>query len=370
MQFNIYNSLVLAGIIQGFLFTIVVLSIKKYRTKGSIFLIGLIFTYSLSMLMYILADIGVFALIDMYAYLYLPFAALIPPLFYLFVLYYLNKNQTLNTKKKLLFIPFIVLLIGTLFCRIAYLTGIEPNPITGMYLFIIRVTEVFSSVFCIVLLLLAFLKILRYERENESFDLKVIRHNLTWLKITIGIMFILTLEWVRLTYINIFMDNKNPTFYSLWIGMTGIIYWLGHIGIHKFGILEERHKIRQSTLLTKKNGNSSFNSKHILEFKRLLEQEKLFLDYSISLESIAKKMSVSSSHLSRMIKSELNTSFTEYVNSLRVNEAKQYLKNPEFSNYTITAIGLEAGFNSKSTFHDVFKKITGVTPLRFKKQAV
>ena len=99
MQFNIYNSLVLAGIIQGFLFTIVVLSIKKYRTKGSIFLIGLIFTYSLSMLMYILADIGVFALIDMYAYLYLPFAALIPPLFYLFVLYYLNKILIILVKK-------------------------------------------------------------------------------------------------------------------------------------------------------------------------------------------------------------------------------------------------------------------------------
>lgn len=369
MEFNIYNSLVLAGIIQGFLFTAVVLSIKKYRTKGSVFLIGLILTYSLSMLMYILADIGVITLIDMYAYLYLPFAALIPPLFYMYVLFFLNKNQEFNNTHKLLFIPFVILLIGTLFCRLIYISGIETNPISSVYLLLIRTTEIFSSVFCVILLTIAYRIIIIYEKKNEDFNLSTIKLNLNWLKITIVIMFVLTLEWIRLTYINIFVPTKSPTFYSLWIGMTGIIYWLGHIGIYKFGILEERHRIRQNILLTKKNGISSYNNKHIQEFERLINEEKLFLDYSLSLESIADKMGVSSGHLSRMIKSELNTSFTEYINLLRVNEAKQYLKNPEFSNYTITAIGLEAGFNSKSTFHDVFKKLTGFTPLRFKKQA-
>lgn len=369
MNFNIYNSLVLAGIIQGFLFSAVVLSIKKFRTKGSIFLIGLIFIYSLSMLMYILADVGVVSLIDMYAYMYLPFAAAIPPLFYIYVLFFLDKNRKINNTKKILFLPFIILSIGTLYCRIVYLTGIQTNPMSSVYLFIIRATEIFSSIFCVVLLILAFRKIVTYEKNNQGFNISTIKLNLNWLKITIVIMFILTLEWIRLTYINIFIPNKTPTFYSLWIGMTGIIYWLGHIGIYKFGILEERHKIRQNILLTTKNGNSSYNNKHVQEFKRLINEEKLFLDYSLSLESIAKKMGLSSGHLSRIIKSELNASFTDYVNNLRVNEAKHYLKNPEFSNYTITAIGLEAGFNSKSTFHDVFKKLTGVTPLRFKKQA-
>jgi len=53
-----------------------------------------------------------------------------------------------------------------------------------------------------------------------------------------------------------------------------------------------------------------------------------------------------------------------------VNEAKSYLKNPEFSNYTITAIGLEAGFNSKSSFYEVFKKATGTTPFSYKKEGL
>ena len=63
----------------------------------------------------------------------------------------------------------------------------------------------------------------------------------------------------------------------------------------------------------------------------------------------------------------MNTSFPDYLNSYRIEEAKSYLKNPEFSKYTIVSIGLEAGFNSKSSFYSVFKKATGQTPATFKK---
>jgi len=55
---------------------------------------------------------------------------------------------------------------------------------------------------------------------------------------------------------------------------------------------------------------------------------------------------------------------------LRVEEAKTYLIDNEFANYTLVAIGLEAGFNSKSAFNSSFKKITGKTPSQFKQRHI
>jgi AraC-like DNA-binding protein len=55
---------------------------------------------------------------------------------------------------------------------------------------------------------------------------------------------------------------------------------------------------------------------------------------------------------------------------MRVNQAKSLLLDADYSNYTITSIGLESGFNSKSTFYTVFKKHSGCTPVQFKEAII
>ena len=75
------------------------------------------------------------------------------------------------------------------------------------------------------------------------------------------------------------------------------------------------------------------------------------------------------SSLSKLINGNFEVNFSDYINQLRVEEARKALLNPEFNNYTIVAVGLECGFNSKSTFYTAFRKITGQTPSEFRKQA-
>jgi AraC-like DNA-binding protein len=154
----------------------------------------------------------------------------------------------------------------------------------------------------------------------------------------------------------------------LWIGLSIVIYWLGHLGIYKFAVLEERKKIRTFSATSEQFSIvEKQKNEHIIAIEKILIEDKNYLDASLTLEKVADQLQLSKSHLSRIINTELKTSFTEYLNALRVEEAKRYLANPDFSNYTLVAVGLEAGFNSKSTFNLAFKKLTGLTPSQFKK---
>ena len=59
----------------------------------------------------------------------------------------------------------------------------------------------------------------------------------------------------------------------------------------------------------------------------------------------------------------------DFVNSYRVEEVQRRLVDPSSAHLTVLAIGLEAGFNSKSSFNAVFKKHTKMTPSQYQQHA-
>jgi AraC-like DNA-binding protein len=62
----------------------------------------------------------------------------------------------------------------------------------------------------------------------------------------------------------------------------------------------------------------------------------------------------------------LGQRFSEYLNNFRVEEFKNLLKQPIYQKYSILALGMEVGFNSKATFNAAFKKFTQQTPSEYK----
>ena len=69
-----------------------------------------------------------------------------------------------------------------------------------------------------------------------------------------------------------------------------------------------------------------------------------------------------------VINKHFGTNFFEFVNSYRVEEAKQLLTDPAHSYKTILDILLESCFNSKSAFHRFFKRLAGMPPSEYRKQ--
>ena len=101
-----------------------------------------------------------------------------------------------------------------------------------------------------------------------------------------------------------------------------------------------------------------------------MEKEKPYLEMGLTLAVLAGKLFVSSNHLSQVINEKLNKSFFDFVNGYRVEEAKRLLVSPLSSRLSILGIGMEAGFSSKSAFYTSFKKLTGMTPSKFKVQGL
>lgn len=101
---------------------------------------------------------------------------------------------------------------------------------------------------------------------------------------------------------------------------------------------------------------------------RLLNTEKIYQDPELSLTAVAEKLNISSTYLSQLVNQCNKKNFSEFINSYRVRDAEYMLMDSDFSNYTILSIGLEAGFNSKSTFYAAFKKYTGVTPTQYREK--
>jgi len=370
MGFNIYNSLILAGVVQGFIFGVIVSFSEKYRAKSTLFLVALIVSYSMGNLQYLLPDIGAMTLQKMYSFVYLPLASVMAPISYFYVLTFLEPERKNSRLELAMFIPFLLFLALVLVFRVILLFDAANDSVYTTFKSIINIHEVFSVALTVVILAIVIHTLFNHEKASKNFNMEVIRPQLNWLKSTMIFIFLLTLLWAYLTYINLVYPERYVSYYSLWLGLAASIYWLGHIGIYKFGENEDRKKIRKYAIeqmmpvLSVKTKNE-----HIKAFEQLLTNEKIYLNSKLSLDLVADSLGLSPSYLSRTINAELGTSFSDYVNAFRVEAAKNFLENPEFSNYTIVSIGLEAGFNSKSAFFDVFKKATGKTPSEYKKES-
>jgi len=98
----------------------------------------------------------------------------------------------------------------------------------------------------------------------------------------------------------------------------------------------------------------------------LMEMEQIYKDEGLSLEKLAKELYLTPHQLSEFLNNELRTNFNQYVNAYRIKEAQSMLLTRRDS--SILSIAFSVGFNSKSSFNEYFKRITGMPPSEYRRQ--
>ncbi|QBA64235.1 helix-turn-helix domain-containing protein [Muriicola soli] len=372
----IINFLLIAGAIQGFIFFGVTFLLKKKIGPAILFLILTVLFISLNNLQAWLIDSGYSTGLFYLKHMLVPWYLLILPCFYSFLLYYLKVDEKLKSFINLaLWILLAELVIRTIL--IAYVYYLEPSKDVSVIEGYTAMEEVINAIFSLIIfskaIILVFKKTSLYS-EILSFD------DIKWIKAFLILGSAVFLLWIIAMVV--FNSTGNETaYYPLRLATSFILYWIGYQGLFRYTIIQDRILLRKSfpqQLLTKeltKRGNdqkSDFvNEKHNKSFSELEElilTHQKYLDPLLSLEKLAAELAISPGHLSKLINVYSGQHFSDYINGYRIEQSKKLLSDSTFQPYTIVAIGLECGFNSKSTFYTAFKKFTGQTPSDFRAQ--
>jgi len=97
----------------------------------------------------------------------------------------------------------------------------------------------------------------------------------------------------------------------------------------------------------------------------LMAEEQPWLEPELTLTEVAKRLRLTPGLLSKVINTGCGQNFNDFVNTYRVREAQRLLADPRFAHYSLVGVALESGFNSRSTFNRVFKKLVGQAPSEF-----
>ncbi len=149
-----------------------------------------------------------------------------------------------------------------------------------------------------------------------------------------------------------------------------IICWYLYKALNDPGLfrnIDSKLKLVSEIILEEKKIEPEILNEDLLKLKKYMIDEKPFLNPALTIQDISKEMNVPVRELSVLINHQLGQHFYDFVNTYRIENAMEILKDATKSKVTILEILYEVGFNSKSSFNTAFKKQTGNTPTEYRK---
>lgn len=379
-----FNLFLLISALHGFAFSVVLFFSKNGKDRSMVYLNLLILAISLNNFQSWVIERKLFQHRFALDYIEVPWIFLAMPFLYMFLIHYLNiEKKTFNILK--VAIPMFLFMTLAQIIFVMKNSGLHPQEnLDYVYEKYTTTEEIVSFLTSISLFIYSFFILLKKEKlfeKIQSYD------NLKWLSTFFKLSSVGYILWMVALIITVSLNFTDFIFsyYPLRIYTTILIYWLGYQGIRQLRILKERKvirkgiqkkskdKIAKSTKVTYQIKSHAVSETQLEKHKEQFEiidnyirKNNKFLESKYTLQNLSFDTDLSSSTLSVIINNIAGKTFTDYLNEMRIEQAKSLLLAPEFSNYTITSIGLESGFNSKSTFYTVFKKHTGITPFEFK----
>lgn len=306
------------------------------------------------------------------------FAFLQIPVFYLYIISVCYSDFKLKPKFLLHLLPFLVVNLVLLprfyavdaASKISFIQN-RQNMIEFQFIHILIHLQM-------VIYFIAVFRVLRKSKKLylENYAGKSI-NSYNWLfQFTVVLTILYAVAFLK----NIFKFSDYPHIseglkISLWVSSLFIFCWYLFKALNnpdlfrnvdsKLKLVSEivaEEKISEQPIVNEKEYNEE-----LLKLKDYMVDKKPFLNPSLTIQDISREIGIPTRELSVLINHQLGQHFYDFVNTYRIENAMDILKDTTKSKVTILEILYEVGFNSKSSFNTAFKKHTGNTPTEYRK---
>ncbi len=391
---SIWKIIILTAMLQGFLLALFLILNKKGNRTANFFLACLVFVFSFDIgleTLYASPNIEKFSFLiginDVIFFLY-------GPLLY-FYAYFLTSTHTFSiTKLFPHFLPFLLILV--VYFPLLFLQSLEFKLISEGLLplptffepdFFLKADvrgyiELASGFHQLIYFIFTLFLLKKHQKVIKDSFSDIEKINLNWLKLlTLAIGVIVAIDVLMFFFVKFGAIEFSNAVLLISTLVSLLIYTVGYFGLMQPTIFSQTSIINSPQLIENKEvltiekqakyQKSTLTDEqakeHLERLQDLMKTEELYLEGELKLSDVAEKLQISTNNLSQIINEKLSKNFYDFVNEYRVETAKQLLLNPKKQHLTLLAIAFEAGFNSKSSFNNVFKKHCSITPSEFKK---
>jgi len=302
-----------------------------------------------------------------------PFPLFYGPFLYLYLIYSIKKSNRLKRTDYLHFVPVVFSYLYMIPFYFFYSVDEKVKVDKGL----IDDYSVFSTMLLVGFIvsglaysIISYSKLIQRKKlvfDNFSYDKRI---SLSWLKFSIlGIGLVFSTGTIVIIFRELvgfeFPFNADILFYSI---IVGFVVFVGYSGIRQQDLFSNSVNNEKELINTeseyKKSGLKTgiAITKH-KELLHLMEIEKPYLNPRLTLNELSSQLGMSSNNMSQLINQYEHINFYDFVNKYRVEEFLNRAQNNK--NFSLLAHALDSGFNSKSSFNSIFKKLKSETPSQY-----
>ncbi len=300
-----------------------------------------------------------------WSWLPLQFSLALGPLIYFYVLKITRPEYKLSWMDLLHFGPFLlqqgVLVleikesIRTVAATYDTLTFRQLDPVLQLLTFISVATYLYWSF----RLIERFYDQLKFNDVSDRY-----RYELRWLHrllMGFGLIWLLWIPFIGMNYFYYHGQLGIRAYYLLYLLLAVVTIWMAAMALFR----PEAGMATPAPPVFKPMPPAELKQKGIW-LKKAIKENRYYQDSELSLSSLSEKLALTPHELSRIINTVLKKSFNDFINEYRVAEVIKRMQDPAYDGITLLGIAYDSGFNSKSTFNLIFKKMTGKTPAEYK----